>query len=867
MKRFIVILGLLFVCTLFIFGEANFERVLKGTLEGEGLPGCYLGGAQNARVSFADLDNDGDLDFILGLNSHYLWYFRNDGNANTFTWVIAEPYFINTGSINNSPAFVDIDNDNDDDLFIGYRNGNIKYYRNDGTPESYSFTFVTNDYLPLPISSEVSHPIFPDIDGDNDFDCLITNLSITSPLGFSLFRNIGTSDTPSWSAEENSYGGIFVSSADSFFCDINGDGTLDWLSGNNSGNIEYYRNDGTPNTPTWTFITNNYASIDVGYFASPEFHDFDGDEDLDLFLGNSEGDLFYYRNDGDTITASFTDVGFKPLYFDAGMRSHPGFVDIDNDNKQDIFIGLIDGTITYLSNEGSSETPAWTVVSENYESIDIGDHAKPVFIDIDNDNDYDMFIGEINGRITFYRNDGNAGAPIWVFVTATYNSIDIGSSSAPEFTDIDNDGDYDLFIGEATGNLNFYRNDGTPEVPSWTYVTATYNSFTEMYNGKPSFGDIDNDGDPDLFVSVGSKVRFYRNTGTPETAAWTLISDDYLSTDGMDLQISFKLVDINNDGFLDLLSGAEGGGLLYWKHSGFTVVPSLNWCDKTEFNSDGVNPDSDNYPNSFEFRVEYINSENEKPGTEYPKVHILKGGAEITGSPFTMTDINSGDTTYTDGKEYRYIYDNLELGIDYTYYFECYDEWGALATGEPTNPKDGPDVLGNLSGTITENGQPLTGVTVTLSGDASGEYVTGNDGQYSFTGLEAGATYVITPGKNNYDFTPGSYTITNFSDNEVVDFTGVGLFADNLTNSKVYPNPYKPGLGVDYIVFDNLTENAKIRIYTIQGELIFTAIPDAIEYKWNIINDSGNKIASGIYLYVITDNKGREKQGKLAIVK
>ncbi|MDD3626554.1 MAG: T9SS type A sorting domain-containing protein, partial [bacterium] len=343
---------------------------------------------------------------------------------------------------------------------------------------------------------------------------------------------------------------------------------------------------------------------------------------------------------------------------------------------------------------------------------------------------------------------------------------------------------------------------------------------------------------------------------------------DFLSIKIIGDNYFVNFVDINNDGYKDFFSGTTFGGIIYWEHSGFTVNPVLSWSGATGFETDGVNPDSSGYPNSFEFRVIYTQADNEPPYAGYPKVHILKGGTEIPGSPFTMTETNSGDTTYSDGKEYTYTYINLDCGLDYSYYFECKDDdWGAPATGDPVTAKDSPDVLCDISGTVTEKGKPLSGVTITLSGDGSDEFVTADDGQYSFNDLNGGSTYIITPSKDNYIFKPESVTVVNFQEHQTIDFTGKKIFAEDLSNVKVYPNPYKPGQGVDYIVFDNLTRNAKIMIYTIQGDLILTAYPDLMEYHWFLKNEAGISIASGVYLYVITDTAGDEKKGKIAVIK
>jgi inhibitor of cysteine peptidase len=74
-----------------------------------------------------------------------------------------------------------------------------------------------------------------------------------------------------------------------------------------------------------------------------------------------------------------------------------------------------------------------------------------------------------------------------------------------------------------------------------------------------------------------------------------------------------------------------------------------------------------------------------------------------------------------------------------------------------------------IAGTITYNGSALSGVTVTLSGGAT--KTTDEDGVYSFTGLSSG-TYIVTPSRSGYTFTPSSKSVTTSCEIQLgVDFT------------------------------------------------------------------------------------------------
>ena len=93
----------------------------------------------------------------------------------------------------------------------------------------------------------------------------------------------------------------------------------------------------------------------------------------------------------------------------------------------------------------------------------------------------------------------------------------------------------------------------------------------------------------------------------------------------------------------------------------------------------------------------------------------------------------------------------------------------------------------------------------------------------------------------------------------------------------VYPNPFKPDSGHTRITFGHptdpsgrLTEQATIKIYTIAGELVRTIEGVNGQATWDINNESGKRVASGVYVYLITNPKGTKGEkciGKLAIVK
>ncbi len=118
--------------------------------------------------------------------------------------------------------------------------------------------------------------------------------------------------------------------------------------------------------------------------------------------------------------------------------------------------------------------------------------------------------------------------------------------------------------------------------------------------------------------------------------------------------------------------------------------PTLSWTGETNYTADGLNPETGNTATTFVYRVKYVDADNDAPAAGYPKVHILKTGVEILGSPFAMTAADSN--AFTSGRKYTYS-KTLSDGNDYTYYFEAQDVYGAVATGVPTSQIDSPDVI------------------------------------------------------------------------------------------------------------------------------------------------------------------------------
>ncbi|NQU39024.1 MAG: VCBS repeat-containing protein [Lentisphaerae bacterium] len=267
-----------------------------------------------------------------------------------------------------------------------------------------------------------------------------------------------------------------------------------------------------------------------------------GDSDLDLFVGGSSGEVLYRENTGTPVAPSWGAADASWQGIDYGTYCGVAFVDIDADGDQDLFMGgWAVGEIRYYENQGDVITPNLVLADSDWNGIR---HplSRPTFADIDADGDYDCFIGGQNGYIEFLRNLGTPTAPSWAPLDPAWMGIRVtrlndpfagNHYTAPAFGDIDADGDLDLFVGRyEPGNMVMFENTGSAASPAFGVTNNPYAGLNVGLSCTPAFGDIDADGDLDLLSGdYNGTVTLFINTGTPAAAVWGITNANYNGID------------------------------------------------------------------------------------------------------------------------------------------------------------------------------------------------------------------------------------------------------------------------------------------------------------------------------------------------
>jgi ASPIC/UnbV protein/VCBS repeat protein len=396
---------------------------------------------------------------------------------------------------------------------------------------------------------------------------------LTYPASFSSLATVTDGITGAVVVARDAAADIFTKVTEGPGGDLGNSWGAAWGDYDNDGFIDLFVAQSPGTSSAFQFLYHNngdgaFSRITTGPVAEVQsaglgaaWGDYDNDGHLDLMLANWNQPNYLFRNNGD---GSFAEVPSSVSTDIIATSRGVTWVDYDNDGYVDLFRTAQINDLRRLYHNNHDGT--FTRITQGDFLTVPGGFLSAAWGDYNNDGRPDLFLPQANESsglpCYLYRNDG--GGTFTRVGTGMFNH----TATAAAWGDYDNDGDLDLFVSRSAnqgrdGRPNvFYRNDGNGTFTSLSSLPAN----DPESQGGPShgcnWGDYDNDGWLDLFVANtgGTNDFLYHNNGD---GTFTKVVGDIAVSDGTS-SWSAAWGDYDNDGFLDLfVANRVGANFLY----------------------------------------------------------------------------------------------------------------------------------------------------------------------------------------------------------------------------------------------------------------------------------------------------------------
>jgi hypothetical protein len=488
---------------------------------------------------------------------------------------------------------IDYNNDGKKDIFT-YTTGGIKVFRND-SKNSLVFTLVSEPYLLSLQGSTLTnilvtyadYPAIADVDADGDYDVL----SFWG-LGSFVEWHKNTSMERFGSADSLTF--VKTSSCWGHFAEGNEDNTiiLDTCAA-----TSHLRS------------TAGYDSDDPKHTGSTLMvNDMNGDGLPDLTIGDVDFNTLVHLTNGGTLseakmTAQTTD--FPDATNPVAINTFPAamMADVNNDAQKDLLVSPFDPSLTkgenfesvslYL-NKGTSMKPDYSLFSKSFlqdQMLDLGSGAYPVFFDYNADGLMDLLVGNygysdtciftpelglqctFTARVALLINTGTLTKPAFRLADRNIARLDAlhMQSLIPALADMDGDGDVDLVCGNSKRRLVYCENVAPAGQPAdFKLADPAWQSLDVGDFAAPQLIDIDQDGLVDLVCGKrNGTLSFFKNTGTAAAPSFTLVNEMLGGVDVTNTQLSNYGYSVpcfyrDKQGQIVLFAGSEYGDVFVY---------------------------------------------------------------------------------------------------------------------------------------------------------------------------------------------------------------------------------------------------------------------------------------------------------------
>jgi hypothetical protein len=612
----------------------NRDTSLTITENGIAFSSAFSGGINSGQFSEIDLNLDGTMDLVVfDKSGNKISPFIND-NGN---YIYAPKYRSAFPKVHDWMLLADYNCDGKNDIYT-YSSGGMAIYENTSTT-NLSFSLITSlvlsDYGSINLNiyiSPVDIPAIADIDYDGDLDIL--TFSIIG--GFIEYHKnmamelTGNCDTVAFEFSESCWG-LFYEGLNSYILncpncqcpqitnpntanskqkhagstllaiDIDNDNDKDLVLGDVSyNNLNLLINGGDNQNALMISVDSvfpqnhsNTIAADMHVYPATYYLDVTNDGVKDLIVttnsqNNSENfeSSWLYKNAGQTNNPDFNFVQTNFLQsdmIDLGKSAFPTFYDYNNDSLLDLVVGNYGYHFAYndpisslalFENTGTKDIPKYDLIDRDWQGISTVNlntnlnipvlNISPTFGDLDGDGDKDMLLGDADGELHYFTNQaGNFNITV-----PNYFSIDVGYFSQPQLMDVDRDGLLDIIIGEQDGSINYCPNSGTITNAAFDTIIKNWGGIdvdTSYINtGYSSPKLIDSNGVYQLFVGsyTGTIYQFTNIDGNLSGQFSPVYSTAANLWDGG--KCAFALADINNDNQPEMILGNLSGGIAYF---------------------------------------------------------------------------------------------------------------------------------------------------------------------------------------------------------------------------------------------------------------------------------------------------------------